>query len=216
MKTKLNILCVLVLALMIASFVSGYFFFQVGVNEADRDTGKYSTADTPPVTDVVTVSMMPHPNRDIALKMTNEVTGKEVNVWPVQLIVEKDDAQPASTVASLTNGIITFLCLIAIVVALFTFVGFILRVNHGSIFDSTNISYLRICGFCLLIFGFLDIGVSTYAAWHEGQYFRLANYSNMPFADLNITCPMLGLISLVVAQVFAMAKKMKEEQELTI
>lgn len=216
MKTKLNILCVLVISLIIASFVSGYFYFQVGLNEADRDAGVYKDAEVQPVTDVITVSMLPQPDKNIALKMTNEVTGKEMNVWPVELIVEKEDAQPASFTYNLVNGIITFLCLIAMVVAVFTFIGFIMRVNKGSIFDSTNITYLRVCGFCLLFFGITDILVGCYESWYDGQLFQLANFKNSPLPNLNITCPMLGLISLVVGQVFAMAKKMQEEQELTI
>jgi hypothetical protein len=91
-----------------------------------------------------------------------------------------------------------------------------MRVNKGSIFDSTNITYLRVCGFCLLFFGITDILVGCYESWYEGQLFQLANFKNSPLPNLDITCPILGLISLVVGQVFAMAKKMQEEQELTI
>lgn len=216
MKTKLNILCVLVFAVLLASMVGGFFMARVGFNASSVEASPTSPEDMMPVADVGLVNVMPIADRRTALKVTNEVTGQQVCVWPTQMYVEKTAEQAK---AAGNGGLGLLLSVIAVVAGLFSllaFIRFIVQVNHGAIINKRNVSLLTICGSCLLAYGVLATVVNLYVEWSENQLFRLANYATNPVEGIEFTPLLLGLAALVAAQVLGMVQKMEEEQKLTI
>ena len=126
-------------------------------------------------------------------------TGKEVNYS--YLII--------SSSCSLMNALLT-------ISALIIFVMLILSINKSQIFNWKNVRRLRRLG-VLLIIGFVCTFLLAFLSFHNVEkVFSVTGYS-LSMADMvHITSLVLGISALIVAEVFAIGLKMKEEQELTI
>ena len=92
----------------------------------------------------------------------------------------------------------------------------ILRPGQGVIFNWKNVRRLRRLG-VLLIIGFVCTFLLAFLSFHNVEkVFSVTGYS-LSMADMvHITSLVLGISALIVAEVFAIGLKMKEEQELTI
>ncbi len=217
MKTKLNLICLLVVAVMIADMWGGWFEWNIGKNAANyesdiRKNGK-SDLNQREVVDARMIQLLPVSEKQTAITVKNAVSGKDVNVWPMTLYVESDlYDSPGEWV----NVLLLLVATIAILWALGAFIRFILRVNKNHFFDTTNVRLLRITGTALVLYASLASFWSIYDMVQDTRFFRLEGYSVDWLANIEYTPFILGLIAFVVAQVFAMAAKMQEEQELTI
>ena len=123
---------------------------------------------------------------------------------------------PMSTAVSVLSICCEVIRDLMIVVAFFWFLRFIGKVNKGEIFSGRNIRRLRWIG-GLLIGGFLLSLVpiiKTITIVNNG--FEMGNYKLQLLSLFDVMPLLLGLFSLLTAQIFAMALRMKEEQELTI
>ena len=94
MKTKLNLICLVLLAVMVADLSGGRFEFNIGKNAANyesemRQNGK-SELQQSEVIDARLLALLPISEKQTALTVTNKLTGKEVKVWPKTLYVEPD------------------------------------------------------------------------------------------------------------------------------
>lgn len=211
MKTKLNIICVLLFAVLLASMIGGFFLAKVGFNSSAVEASPTSPEDMLPVADVGLVNVMPIADRRTALKVTNELTGEQVCVWPTQMYVEKAAEQAGASGGGSLGLLLSVVAVVAGLFSLLAFIRFVIQVNRGAIVNKRNVSLLNICGACLLAYGVLATIVNLYVEWGETQLFRLANYATNPVEGIEFTPMLLGLVALVVAQVLGMAQKMKED-----
>ncbi len=143
--------------------------------------------------------------------MKNDKTKKMEEVLPTQIIVKTDENNWDffNLCASNLNGI---LC----IVALALFVILVKRVNNGCIFKWDNVKTLRWLALCILIPAFLNFISKCIMVGEVSNVFEASgyfvNYSEM----LQVKDFILGIITLIVAEVFAIGLKQKEELELTI
>jgi hypothetical protein len=113
-----------------------------------------------------------------------------------------------ATTSSTNDIILGFVVLAAFVVYAYAFacyVRFILRVNHGEVFNWTNVDLLRTVGWCIVVTTTVMCSVISFSsinlldAWSDGISI---------IAD--------GVFILIMAEVFSIGLKLKEEQDLTI
>ena len=123
---------------------------------------------------------------------------------------------PKSLGVRVLAGVLTWVSLVAIIWALVLFVRIIVAINRSDIFNWLNVRRLRRLGLLLII----DFGCTCLSAYLTlcslREVFALEHYELDLPDTVNITTLMLGLVAFIVAEVFAIGLKMKEEQDLTI
>ena len=131
-----------------------------------------------------------------------------------QMIVSVN-TQP-SVLSRIVSLLILILNYVAIVWAVVLFIRLIVSINKSDIFNWKNVRRLRRLGI-LLIIGFVCTFLLAFLSFHNVEkVFSVTGYS-LSMADMvHITSLVLGISALIVAEVFAIGLKMKEEQELTI
>ena len=218
MKTKLNIICVLIFVVILADVTAGFFDFKIGENAANHEMGMNQDDVENMVLDADMVKLIPTAEKRTAIQVKNAVTGKEVNAWPTEMYVEPETYEnyKDSGWAYLAETVAAILGVVGFTGALLAFITFIVRVNRGKIFDKRNITLLRWVGIGLLAYGIIVVGWDILAQVEASKMFRLEGYQVDWLGGITYTPLLLGLIAFVAAQVFAMAAKMKEDQDLTI
>ena len=227
MKRRLNILCAIVLLVMGWSVgVSLYYMglgmtkgVQMGMDAAREIVEEGNSAKLDEVNNMRTVSLFPKflgggEGELFTDSIRNEKTGRYVPVAYSDLMVSVPVDTPAwQKVVSTVMG---FLVLVANVWALVLFIRIVVSVNRSDIFNWRNVRRLRRLGI-LLIVGFVCVLLPEYMALcNLREAFALEAYDLALPDTVKVTNLLLGLISLIVAEVFAIGLKMKEEQDLTI
>ena len=110
-----------------------------------------------------------------------------------------------TTWADLLSVLLGFIVLISAVVSFVCFLRFILNVNHNKVFVWDNVLLLRLTGIGLFIIS-LVYGIDECS--NGGNYAEVFEES---FGIL-----IFSVFNLIVAEVFAIGLKLKEEQDLTI
>ena len=115
------------------------------------------------------------------------------------------DAEPANTWGSLLGFIAEMFAIVAALVSFISFIRFILNVNRNKVFVWENVNLLRLtaCGLMIL---------AVVATCDE-------LYSGCSFVDVYehfFDAFLFGVFNLIIAEVFAVGLKLKEEQDLTI
>ena len=96
-------------------------------------------------------------------------------------------------------------CIFLFIRSFIAFVRFILNVNHDKVFVKENIPLLRWAGWGMMIPAII------YSVHDLVEHFPADNVYNSYMDDF-----VFGLFCLIVAEVFAIGLKLKEEQDLTI
>ena len=209
MKRRLNILCVIVLLVLGYSVLETTYYVGLGIK-----TGIEKGFDSK--IDVQVVQLVPKDlGGDILIdSVYNEKTGEYVPAAYGQMIVSVN-TQP-SVLSRIVSLLILILNYVAIVWAVVLFIRLIVSINKSDIFNWKNVRRLRRLG-VLLIIGFVCTFLLAFLSFHNVEkVFSVTGYS-LSMADMvHITSLVLGISALIVAEVFAIGLKMKEEQELTI
>jgi bacteriorhodopsin len=96
-------------------------------------------------------------------------------------------------------------CIFLFIRSFIAFVRFILNVNHDKVFVKENIPLLRWAGWGMMIPAII------YSVHDLVEHFPADNVYNSYMDDF-----VFGLFCLIIAEVFAIGLKLKEEQDLTI
>ena len=227
MKRRLNILCAIVLLVMGWSVGMSLYYMglgmtkgvQMGMDAAQEIVEEGNSAKLDEVNNMRTVSLFPKflggsEGELFTDSIRNEKTGRYVPMAYSNLMVSVPVDTPAwQKVASTVMG---FLVLVANVWALVLFIRIVVSVNRSDIFNWRNVRRLRRLGI-LLIVGFVCVLLPEYMALcNLREAFALEAYDLALPDSAKVTNLLLGLISLIVAEAFAIGLKMKEEQDLTI
>ena len=144
----------------------------------------------------------------------NEKTGQYVPMAYANLMVSVP--VEASVWQKVVSGGMGMLALVAGIWALVLFIRIVVAVNRSDIFNWRNVRRLRRLGI-LLIVGFICVLLPEYLSLCSlREVFSLEAYDLTLTDSVKVTNLLLGLIALIVAEVFAIGLKMKEEQDLTI
>ena len=115
------------------------------------------------------------------------------------------DAEPANTWGSLLGFIAEMFAIVAALVSFISFIRFILNVNRNKVFVWENVNLLRLtaCGLMILAV------VATCDELYSGCSF-------VEVYDHFFDAFLFGVFNLIIAEVFAVGLKLREEQDLTI
>lgn len=223
MKKKLNILCVLVFAVIFlliareasefgAGVYSGISLAQENKEEIKKQGGSgmnFLKGGTI-VVDVLPMKAMIAPD-----SIFNEKTSQNIPIIHTQMMAEISSV--AGGFRMFIIGIISLIKFIAIIGALVYFIKLIISINRSSIFNWENVKRLRFIGYALLVSFFCTFIVAALNLYTANTTIELEKYMIYPSSFLN-NLPDLFLIlgCLIVAEIFAIGLKMKEEQDLTI
>ncbi len=230
MKRRLNILCVVVLLVLGWSVGKSLYYMyiaiEVGVEKglemarnADSTEDLERSKDFEALTNITTVGLVPRVITEKAGTLMcdsvyNVKSGEFVPVAHGLLMVGLKTSK--SLGVRVLAGVLSWVSLIAIIWALVLFVRIIVAINRSDIFGWLNVRRLRRLGLLLI----LEFGCTCLSAYLTlcslREVFALEHYELDLPDTVNITTLMLGLVALIVAEVFAIGLKMKEEQDLTI
>lgn len=214
MKKRLNILCLLVFVTVAIGFLP--FFYAVGVGFQTGVEGTASqSAELDQFVEAPTVNLMPA--RFVGLDhgtITNKVTGQTVDFWPERLVVNMEVSYPRwFVVVNDVSRYMVYALLIAIVVL---FLKLIVRVNRGLVFEWRNVRLLRWLGAVELAGSIATTVIQIYGASIVGRQFGVSGFVTDYFSYVSAMELTVGLAALIVAEIFAVGLKMKEEQDLTV
>jgi len=220
MKRKLNILCLLVV--LVLSYSVFESLYQVGMGmkisfEAGHKVGKemkHNRSDLDKIMHMKPVAMIPDAFPLFTDSILNEKTGEYVPVMYSQMIVSVK-TQPSMT-QTLTMTAFSFINVFSIIIAIVIFILLIVSINKSQIFNWRNVSRLRWMGGALIL-SFICLVIPMGMTSHMlSDVFSIKGYV-LNFSEfMSTTNLVLGLSALIVAEVFAIGLRMKEEQDLTI
>lgn len=218
MKRRLNILCVIVLLVLGYSVLEMTYYVGMGIKlglEKGFDK-EVNIKEKEEMSNLQVVQLIPENLGDALLidSVYNEKSGQYVPASYGQMVVSVD------TRPGILSRIISFLLLLAdyvvIVWAVVLFIRLIVTINKSDIFNWKNVRRLRRLGI-LLIISFCCTFLSAFLTVHNVEkVFAVQGYSLSMTDMVHITSLVLGLSALIVAEVFAIGLRMKEEQDLTI
>ncbi|MBO4965725.1 MAG: DUF2975 domain-containing protein [Muribaculaceae bacterium] len=211
---SINLLCVCIIALMIVStFLPTTVVLTSYLSALGNNTG-YPDAELSNLTPVE-VSFNPDHEELYTPTNTLDFNGEKLPVIMYQGIVMVPSSRvPSSLIADIAVLVLTLICMILIIIE---FIRLIININRGKIFESANIQYIWRLGIYLLISGALEcvsgiIRESNFSSIGlKMNHYDLTSEWTIPWMTF-----MLGLLALLLARVWQIAKTMKEEQQLTV
>lgn len=227
MKRRLNILCAVVLLVMGWSVGLSLYYMGLGMTkgvqmgmDAAREMQEEGNFDKlQEMNNLRNISLLPtflkeYKGELFTDSVYNEKSGRYVPMAYTNLMVSVPVETPVWQ--KVLSGGMSMLALVAVVWALVLFIRIVVAVNRSDIFNWRNVRRLRRLGI-LLIVGFVCVLLPEYLALcNLREVFALKAYELTLSDAVKVTNLLLGLIALIVAEVFAIGLKMKEEQDLTI
>lgn len=217
MKKKFNFYCVLMLVVLFLaavvpvaiSFTKG---FSAGWKSVDNKNARVEGV-------VNTVQILPKgmPMLEYHDSLYNNATQQMEGVNPLLVIVNSKTLNRGDYTAYNTtmtiSGLVKFIAAIVFVVF---FIKIILAVKKGRIFDELMEKRLTWCGLILVIYYAIDWLITCVQYNHNLQIYDFEHY----FVTINeypeCSVVISGISMLLIGQIFKIARRMKEEQELTI
>lgn len=215
MKKKLNIFCVVMFIILAAEACSllGVFFHGVinGYTAAMNEPQQKEILSK----ETISLSVLPvDMSHDNSFKATDKVTGKTYEVWPIHLMMIDDFERG---IAARTINVLAGLALVAAGIAsIVIFIRFIIGINRDEVFTFKTVRRLRFMGWMFLIMcigQFADnIVDANVVSAHFMQSGYMVNYTDfIPFDAL-----IFAVFVFIIAEVFTIGIRMKEEQDLTV
>lgn len=232
MKTKLNIICVLIFVAMAGS-VANYFHhnwgeiswnfmrgFKAGMNTSAKQFDAVPQGGLQSVSErqVHYLNLLPKDWTAFPDSVRDEVSGKWLPAKYQSVIVERNDKTlMGSNPWEMILGILSsFIFAGATLVQVTTFILLIVAINKSVIFAWSNVWKLRIMGYAMLVSFIIKVLYSYVAFQTEVKEISIPGYvlENKELWDFYLLIPGLGL--LLMAEIFAIGLRLKEEQDLTI
>lgn len=230
MKRRINIICVLILVVIICECLSSLFFMGYGFNaglQAGMETGKNSYDITSLESDY---SFIPEHQTIIGGSDTLMLSsGQKVGFIPLSGYVLRNQSasgdgynlskpsQATRLTMMIGSSVVNLAVLVLIIMALVDFIRFIVAINRNHIFEYRNVRFLNRVGIYMLVVAALLIicGVASelvsapFIPHIEG--YEVARNWSLPVSEI-----LIGLLALLMAQIWRRAIILKEEQALTI
>jgi hypothetical protein len=235
MKKRLNAFCVITLVILFGSLVSslvesvsaGMAGFNMGYEQIKYEKQLKAQGKSQAqidslmkdrkvmlesMTNLSAIYIMPV-NLKNSLKVTNTTTGKEMNIWPTEAMV----STPEKTANPVVMILLSPLCVVTGIWAFVLFMKLVYRINKkNEIFTWRHVRLLRRLGFMLIVYALFSIIINFYSVCTTASVVSMAGYA-VDYAQCFDYIPLLlGFVAMVVAEVFAVGLKMREDQDLTI
>ena len=231
MKRRLNILCLIVLLLMGWSVLETAYYMAVGATTGFKAGWEYAkqqkenpqATKTPEMETIGQLQYMEHVHLSpktfdmehwLADSVYNARTQQYVPAMYAELMVSVPRIE--STAMQIANTLLGLLKLAVSIWAIVLFIKWVVAVNRSDIFTWHNVRRLRRMGVLMLVSCAATWLVEYLTVHSVEQVFTLPGYELSLAGTVPLSVLLLGLCSLIVAEVFAIGLRMKEEQDLTI
>lgn len=196
MKHKMNLLCVVIFVFTIlipVANLSSLFFTSAGEL-------KLSQVDIYPT----------HIGNDNSFRLKDGKTNKEVKAWAKSVLVEEDADVKKDTSAwfYVTMMPVPIIGLVTWFLFFFYFIKFVIAINKGEVFTWKTISLLRKAGWASLISEMAGL-ILLFLAYGNRVFVGYANDYSKLLEDIPVL--LTGLLLLLMAQIFSIGLKQKEE-----
>lgn len=219
MKRRLNVICALVVLMFVVelcydiidaskSFAEGY---KEGMQHSETGSTK-GVADVSFPYDSYLVEFSSHKSGSKE-SILNAKTKKTVPFEPISGSISILNTNP---LYSFFATIFRLVLIVFYVIAVVLFFKFIRNINKNVIFDLMNVCILRWMGVCFVCVFFSNILSSLIDYYGLNQCFSSMNLDLHPYHLLATTEILLGLTAFIVAEIFSIGIKMREEQEFTV
>ncbi|WP_321334394.1 DUF2975 domain-containing protein [uncultured Bacteroides sp.] len=215
MKRRLNILCVLVVLVLSYSVFETLFEMGMGfVAGVELVMDAHGKKIDSPAMDMKMIALMPKDLAHFSDSVYNERTNAKVPALYSQLLVSvKTKANIWNMLGTALSSLLEFA---TIAISIFIFIKLIVSINRSDIFNWKNVHRLRWLG-GTLTFSFLCSVASIYINYSGlCAVFSIPGYSFHQSEFISILTLVLGIVSFIVGEIFAIGLKLKEEQDLTI
>lgn len=222
MKRRLNILCLVVMLVLSYSVLEqGYYIFlgarmgaQTGMELDKRGNDLSAYKELANLKNVELIPSAMNPVEFFRDSVYNEKGKNYVPAVYTSLMISVDAHD--SLGKTVVTYLLVYLHLGFSLWALVLFIRLIISINKSDIFNWRNVRRLRRLGLALVV-SFCCAFASAYLNFvGVDAVFSLEGYE-LTTSELASTITLvLGLCSLIVAEVFAIGLKMKEEQDLTV
>lgn len=217
MKTRLNIICILIF-LAIAWSVVNYFynekedFVEGFIDGQNKALNMYE--DKTLLTSVF-LTMRPDGIGQYPDSLYDSASGKYMPAQYRQVVVKVEDH--ANTGWSEAVYAIMALFVLASVIAMaICFLKLIYAINKSKVFDWTNVLKLRIIGIAMFVLFICDAIISYMDYYLNVAQIDVKGYVVHGTGISSFSLLLPALIILLIAEIFAMGLRLKEEQDLTI
>lgn len=219
MKTKLNLICILLFCALGLTLSLNIVSGVEGTNEAWQIIRKENSDQTgenkPYLMDLYTaVRLVPSVPGSYPDSIFNEKTQHWVPVQYNEIITRVDKKFSKSELLLILLLLLS--SLVAMLMGFIHFVKLIRNINRSQIFEWSNVRHLKRLGIAFLIIFFINLifGYLNYTSILEQVTIRgyKIDWSN----TIQTTNLVIGLAALLIAEIFAIGLRLKEEQELTI
>ena len=231
MKKRLNILCAIVLLVLGWSVIETGYYFVLGAakgakagyeyaKQMDENLQAASRSEVDRLQGITNIHVLPRAFKEFDMEgwmadsVLNAKTGRYVPAMYYKMMVSVE--KPHNPVYSVVNFLLTMLIIAANVWALVLFIKWVLAVNRSDIFNWRNVRRLRFMGGLLLLSTACSVLTEYLSMRNLEQVFAMDGYELSLNGSVSLSILLLGLCALIVAEVFAIGLRMKEEQELTI
>ena len=152
--------------------------------------------------------------------LVDSVYNEKSNTWlPARIQTMEVIMKQDSPNSMLLNAVIfasAFILIGALIMVIICFTKLIMSINKSIIFDKKNIKRLRLIGIGLLLIFLYNFILELFQLRMARDMIAIPGYtisSSNVAAALNL---ILGIISFLVAEIFAIGLRLKEDQEFTI
>lgn len=222
-KVAINLLCILILTVLGATIIIpggglGYYFligFEKGLNSEES-----VSEQTENPFENISVEAVPSSLIDTPRALHDSIRFDDGRIYPVtfsSMKIHTGEKEPLPLQLHLVSGLAAVAIIVIYILMAVKFVKFVIHINKGEIFSNRNIRLLTWIGIFLLAIALLqtligvldDISLSSLNLSLEGN--TLTAHWGIPFSDF-----ILGLMGLLMANIWRRGLQLKEEQELTI
>ena len=220
MKRRLNILCMLVILTLSYSVIEmGYYLmigFRAGYESVSDTETHFGHAEE--VKNLKTIHLIPD---GISIEggelMRDSIyNAKSGSYLPAAYASLAVNVPTERKMPNFWVGVLVIMQLICLLKAMIFFIRLIVAINRSQIFCWENVKRLRRLGYLLLVAFGCNLASEYLNLQIVQEVLELPGYAISMREAMSITIPVLGLCALIVAEVFAIGLKMKEEQDLTI
>lgn len=220
MKTKLNILCTLIFVAIIVSFVNYCYnnyremtwSFMRGVEQG------YESTQVTKKTDPKEYRYLDIEPLNIS-RFTDSIYNDKTQQWvPMQYkkIVIEENVTTLGGWEMFGCGLMVVFISVSFLCQMFAFVFLMISLNNNVIFDWKNVFKLRFIGYAMLV-SFVANAIFTYIHYTDVlTHVSIPGYMLKNFDMWNFSLLLPGLGVLLIAEIFAVGLRLKEEQDLTV
>ena len=202
MKQRMNILCIVTLIFMVAMALSQF-------------TDLFYSTDNSSL--LLPVCVTPtHIGDDNMVTLTDGNTGSDVKVWVKEVMLESTllESKKGEVMKLIFMLPISVISLVTWFIFIIYLIRFVVAINKGKVFTWKTIRLLRTAGWSALISSVSMIAVAFYEVYAPSMLFVPQGYIyNYSYAIMQLPSLLPGLLLLLMAQIFGIGVKQKEELE---